>query len=86
MAKKKLALPLVRARKSEDLGISLSRLGRPLQLVEATHPGVTDVADTDIRTLAAILRRSKLQMVLRFPNLFDDHKLKAIDRIEQLGR
>ena len=43
------------------------------------------MAGVDIRTLAAILGHSTLQMVLRYTHLLDDHKLKAVDNIENLG-
>ncbi len=39
----------------------------------------------DLRTLAEILGHSTMQMVQRYTHLLDDHKLKAIDRIEGLG-
>lgn len=39
----------------------------------------------DLRTLAEILGHSSMQMVQRYTHLLDDHKLKAIDRIERLG-
>ena len=44
------------------------------------------MAGVDLRTLADILGHSTMQMVQRYTHLLDDHKLKAIDRIEQLGR
>ena len=51
--------------------------------------GITGItvlmAGTDIRTLAAILGHSTLQMVLRYTHLIDEHKLKAVDRINTLG-
>lgn len=44
------------------------------------------MSGVDLRTLADILGHSTMQMVQRYTHLLDDHKLKAIDRIEQLGR
>jgi integrase len=44
------------------------------------------MAGVDLRTLADILGHSTMQMVQRYTHLLDDHKLKAIDRIDQLGR
>jgi integrase len=43
------------------------------------------MAGVDLRTLAEILGHSTMQMVQRYTQLLDDHKLKAIDRIEGLG-
>ena len=44
------------------------------------------MAGVDLRTLADILGHSTMQMVQRYTHLLDDHKLKAIDKIELLGR
>ena len=43
------------------------------------------MAGVDLRTLAEILGHNTMQMVQRYTHLLDDHKLKAIDRIEELG-
>jgi len=43
------------------------------------------MAGTDLRTLAAILGHSTLQMVLRYTHLLDEHKLSAVDRINSFG-
>ncbi len=43
------------------------------------------MAGVDLRTLAEILGYSTTQMVQRYTHLLDEHKLKAIDRIEDLG-
>lgn len=40
----------------------------------------------DLRTVADILGHKTISMTMRYTHLLDDHKLKAIDRIEQLGR
>ncbi len=53
-----------------------------LRLTAASYLLMTEV---DLRTLAEILGHSTLQMVQQCTHLLDDHKLKAIDRIEDLG-
>jgi len=42
------------------------------------------MAGVDLRTLAEILGHNTMQMVQRYTHLLDDHKLQAIDRIEEL--
>ena len=43
------------------------------------------MAGVDIRTLAEILGHKTLQMVHRYTHLLNDHKLKAVDKINSLG-
>jgi integrase len=43
------------------------------------------MAGVDLRTLAEILGHKTLQMVHRYTHLLNDHKLKAVDRINTLG-
>ncbi len=43
------------------------------------------MAGVDIRTLAEILGHKTLQMVHRYTHLLNEHKLKAVDRINSLG-
>lgn len=43
------------------------------------------MAGADLRTLAEILGHKTLQMVHRYTHLLNDHKLKAVDRINSLG-
>jgi integrase len=43
------------------------------------------MAGVDLRTLAEILGHKSLQMVHRYTHLLNDHKLKAVDRINSLG-
>jgi integrase len=43
------------------------------------------MAGVDIRTLAEILGHKTMQMVQRYTHLLNDHKLKAVDRINSLG-
>jgi len=43
------------------------------------------MAGVDIRTLAEILGHKTLQMVHRYTHLLNDHKLKAVERINSLG-
>jgi integrase len=43
------------------------------------------MAGVDLRTLAEILGHKTMQMVQRYTHLLNDHKLKAVDRINSLG-
>ena len=43
------------------------------------------MAGVDIRTLAEILGHKTMQMVQRYTHLLNDHKLKAVERINELG-
>ncbi len=43
------------------------------------------MAGVDLRTLAEILGHKTMQMVHRYTHLLNDHKLKAVDRINSLG-
>lgn len=43
------------------------------------------MAGVDLRTLAEILGHKTLQMVHRYTHILNDHKLKAVDRINSLG-
>jgi len=44
------------------------------------------MAGVDLRTLAEILGHKTMQMVHRYTHLLNDHKLKAIERINSLGQ
>lgn len=64
------------------------RAGLPaLHMHDLRHTAASHMlmAGTDIRTLAAILGHSTLQMVLRYTHLLDEHKLNAVDRINSFG-
>lgn len=64
------------------------RAGLPdLHMHDLRHTAASHMlmSGTDLRTLAAILGHSTLQMVLRYTHLLDEHKLKAVDRIAALG-
>lgn len=39
----------------------------------------------DLRTVADIFGHKTISMTMRYTHLLDDHKLKAVDRIEGLG-
>lgn len=79
-------IPSSRFRPSFDK--ARERAGLPwLHMHDLRHTAASHMlmAGTDIRTLAAILGHSTLQMVLRYTHLLDEHKLKAVDNIENLG-
>ena len=79
-------IPSSRFRSSFDK--ARDRAGLPsVHMHDLRHTAASHMlmAGTDIRTLAAILGHSTLQMVLRYTHLIDEHKLKAVDRINTLG-
>ena len=64
------------------------RAGLPkLHMHDLRHTAASHLlmAGTDLRTLAAILGHSTLQMVLRYTHLLDEHKLNAVDRLNSFG-
>ena len=79
-------IPSSRFRSSFDK--ARERAGLPsVHMHDLRHTAASHMlmAGADIRTLAAILGHSTLQMVLRYTHLIDEHKLKAVDRISRLG-
>ena len=58
-----------------------------LHLHDLRHTAASHLlmAGVDLRTLAEILGHKTLQMVHRYTHLLNDHKLKAVDRINSLG-
>jgi site-specific recombinase XerD len=58
-----------------------------LHLHDLRHTAASHLlmAGVDIRTLAEILGHKTMQMVQRYTHLLNDHKLKAVDRINGLG-
>ena len=79
-------IPSSRFRSSFDK--ARERAGLPsVHMHDLRHTAASHMlmAGADIRTLAAILGHSTLQMVLRYTHLIDEHKLKAVDRISTLG-
>ncbi|MEE4136309.1 MAG: site-specific integrase [Desulforhopalus sp.] len=58
-----------------------------LHLHDLRHTAASHLlmAGVDIRTLAEILGHKTLQMVHRYTHLLNEHKLKAVDRINSLG-
>ncbi len=58
-----------------------------LHLHDLRHTAASHLlmAGVDLRTLAEILGHKTLQMVHRYTHLLNDHKLKAVDRINTLG-
>jgi len=65
-----------------------ARAGLPeLHMHDLRHTAASHMlmAGADLRTLAAILGHSTLQMVLRYTHLLDEHKLNAVDRINHFG-
>ncbi len=79
-------IPSSRFRPSFDKARARAQLPS-LHMHDLRHTAASHMlmAGTDIRTLAAILGHSTLQMVLRYTHLLDEHKLKAVDRINFLG-
>jgi integrase len=79
-------IPSSRFRPSFDKARARAQLPS-LHMHDLRHTAASHMlmAGTDIRTLAAILGHSTLQMVLRYTHLLDEHKLKAVDRINSLG-
>ena len=43
------------------------------------------MAGVDLRTLAEILGHKSMDMVMRYAHLIDDHKVSAIDKINDIG-
>lgn len=58
-----------------------------LHLHDLRHTAASHLlmAGVDIRTLAEILGHKTMQMVQRYTHLLNDHKLRAVDRINSLG-
>ncbi len=79
-------IPSSRFRPSFDKARERANLPK-LHMHDLRHTAASHMlmAGTDIRTLAAILGHSTLQMVLRYTHLLDEHKLKAVERINSLG-
>lgn len=68
--------------------VARTRAGLPdLHMHDLRHTAASHMlmTGTDLRTLAAILGHSTLQMVLRYTHLLDEHKLNAVDRINDFG-
>ena len=71
-----------------SFGTARARAGlEDVHLHDLRHTAASHLlmAGVDIRTLAEILGHKTLQMVHRYTHLLNDHKLKAVDRINALG-
>jgi len=79
-------IPSSRFRPSFDKARERAEL-KQIHMHDLRHTAASHMlmAGTDLRTLAAILGHSTLQMVLRYTHLLDDHKLNAVDRISTFG-
>jgi integrase len=79
-------IPSSRFRPAFDLARARAKLPE-LHMHDLRHTAASHMlmAGTDLRTLASILGHSTLQMVLRYTHLLDEHKLNAVDRLNNFG-
>lgn len=85
-SKRVLGIPCLHFKRSFETARTKADL-EDVHLHDLRHTAASHLlmAGVDLRTLAEILGHKTLQMVHRYTHLLNDHKLKAVERINSLG-
>ena len=78
------ARPVPKVNNAHDRAVRDSKVA-PFRLYDLRHTWATRAAEAgiDLVTLAALLRHSKIQMVLRYSHPTQEHKMRSVERLEQ---